>query len=185
MSWFSKHSGVSHKIEALHPKLKRTATAWCHNPALADDLVQETMIRMLEGYSKLRDKSALQVWAFRIMHNCYTDHLRALRNEYDIDEVTISNDDSPENEYDNAEVVIRVREAVKKLKPNYRQVISLVDLAGFSYKDVSTILDIPAGTVMSRLSRARQQLKAIIIENKNNILNQQGDVVTFINRKQR
>ncbi len=71
---------------------------------------------------------------------------------------------TPEREYDQDAVARRVRKAMKLLTSSQQKMITLVDLMGFSYSEVASILDLPAGTVMSRLSRARQRLKAILLD---------------------
>lgn len=152
-------------IEALRPVLYRIAYAWCHDPALADDLVQETLSKAWVRRAQLREDAALKGWMVAIMNHCWLDHLRSRRDFDDVDDLqdTLeSRADSPEACCNREQVVACVRAAVARLPQGQRQVLALVDLEEFSYAEVAEILDIPVGTVMSRLSRARTSLKNML-----------------------
>ncbi len=152
-------------IEALRPVLYRIAYAWCHDPALADDLVQETLSKAWVRRAQLREEAALKAWMVAIMNHCWLDHLRSRRDFDDVDDLqdTLeSRADSPEACCNREQVVACVRAAVARLPQGQRQVLALVDLEEFSYAEVAGILDIPVGTVMSRLSRARASLKNML-----------------------
>ncbi|MGW8248922.1 MAG: RNA polymerase sigma factor [Acidiferrobacterales bacterium] len=150
-------------LENSRAQLYRVAYSWCHNPALADDIVQETLIKAYKKSDQLRDPKAARSWLFSILSNCYNDHFRRNRETEDIDNVSIIDEKSPETETRQLQIVEKVRKAVATLSEGQRQVVTLVDLEGFSYIEVATILDIPIGTVMSRLCRARKTLKDILI----------------------
>ena len=145
-------------------RLYRIAFSWCHDHHLADDLVQETMAKALKHAKQLRDKSAIQSWLFGIMNNCWRDHLRRQRDMDNIDDVVLHSNDAPESDFERQDVKKLIRRHMEQLNMGQRQVISLVDLQGFAYEEVSRILDIPIGTVMSRLSRARKQLAESLLE---------------------
>lgn len=152
-------------IEALRPVLYRIAYAWCHDAALADDLVQDTLSKAWTRRAQLRDEASLKAWVVSIMHHCWLDHLRSRR---DFDDVELWQDtiesptESPEACCNREQVIASVRAAVTRLPLGQRQVLTLVDLEEFSYVEVAGILDIPVGTVMSRLSRARANLKTLL-----------------------
>lgn len=150
-------------IEAQRPMLYRLAYAWCHDAALADDLVQETLSKALQKSSQLRDPKARDAWLFSILANCYRDHFRKLRDMDDIDDMEISIEVTPETESGRNEIVDKVRAAIGRLAQGQRQVVTLVDIEGFSYVEVAQILDVPIGTVMSRLCRARAAMKDILL----------------------
>ncbi len=150
-------------LEEVRHRLYRVAYAWCHNAALADDLVQETLAKAMRKSSQLRDPKARDAWLFTILTNCYRDHFRRLRDTDDIDEMEISIETTPETEMDRAEVIGKVRAAIARLPEGQRQTVTLVDLEGFSYIEVAQILGVPIGTVMSRLCRARNALKDILL----------------------
>lgn len=149
-------------LEGLRPMLYRIAYAWCHDPALAEDLVQEALSKAWARRAQLREDAALKGWVVSIMNHCWLDHLRGRREFEDIEEwedELESAGDSPEACCDRERVVACIRSAVAQLPPAQRQVVTLVDLEEFGYAEVAGILNIPVGTVMSRLSRARANLK--------------------------
>ena len=152
-------------IEAERPVLYRIAYAWCHDAALADDLVQETLSRAWKQRGQLREEAAMRSWLVSIMNRCWLDHLRRRRDFEDVDDlgdVLESSADTPEQQCDREKVIACVRAAVARLPLGQRQVLTLVDLEEFGYAEVAGILDIPVGTVMSRLSRARAALKSLL-----------------------
>jgi RNA polymerase sigma-70 factor (ECF subfamily) len=152
-------------IEAMRPMLYRIAYAWCHDPSLADDLVQDALSKALVRRSQLRDESALKAWMVSIMNHCWLDHLRSRREFDDVDDLqdTLeSGTDSPEACCNREQVIACVRAAVARLPMGQRQVLTLVDLEEFGYAEVAEILGIPVGTVMSRVSRARASLKLML-----------------------
>ncbi len=150
------------RLEALRPRLHRLAYAWCHDAALADDLVQDTLAKALTRGEQLRDEQALESWLFSILNNGWRDHLRARRDFLDVtelDETVYCEEAGPEQHYASRQAIQRVRHAIARLPIGQRQVITLVDIEECSYAAVARILDVPVGTIMSRLSRARQALK--------------------------
>ena len=164
-SLFSNHRRRQQIIADLRPKLYRVALGWCSNPALADDLVQETTFKALKSLSKLEKSEALEGWLFKIMTNCFRDHCRKAETQELAEELIDETLSRPEDEIDNSQLVQQVRTAVGELKESYREVLVLVDLGGFSYSETAEILALPIGTVMSRLNRARQQLKQALLSN--------------------
>lgn len=150
------------RMEELRPRLYRLAYSWCHDAALADDLAQEALIKALSRSDQLRDAQALESWLFSILNNCWRDSLRGRRDFADVedlDEAIVDESPSPEQRYASRQTVQRVRQAIATLPLGQRQVITLVDIEECSYAAVAAVLDVPVGTVMSRLARARQALK--------------------------
>ena len=145
-------------------RLYRMAYAWTHNPHLADDLVQQTVLKALSNQRQLKNMSAAEAWLFRILSNCLKDHYRAKREVLSADELVIRDDRTPEQETDQQLLVATVRQAVQELPLPQCQVVTLVDLEGFAYASVAEILEIPVGTVMSRLCRGRRALRELLIE---------------------
>ncbi len=151
------------RIEGMRPKLYRMAYAWCHDAHLADDLTQEALTKALGRAGQLREAEAVGAWLFAILNNCWRDHLRARREFCDVeelDDVIFDQRPGPDGDYERHQTCHRVRTAIAALPLAQRQVITLVDIEEYSYADVARILEVPVGTVMSRLSRARQALKA-------------------------
>jgi RNA polymerase sigma-70 factor, ECF subfamily len=158
------HRRLKARIAAYRPQLYRTAYAWCHDPARADDLVQDTLLKAISRLRTLQDEEALRPWLYRIMTNCHRDWLRRQRDTVDPDDAELVCEDCPQMNAERAATVFSVREAIRALNDDQRKVVTLVDLEGFSYGEVAGILEVPIGTVMSRLSRARQQLKRRLLK---------------------
>lgn len=151
------------RFTAMRPRLYRLAYAWCHDPHLADDLAQDALAKALTHMGQLREVQALEGWLFSILNNCWRDHLRAGREFEDIsemDELIFASEAGPEQQASRRQTRDRVRRAIACLPLGQRQVLTLVDLEECAYAQVAEILGIPVGTVMSRLSRARQALRA-------------------------
>jgi RNA polymerase sigma-70 factor, ECF subfamily len=161
------NSDFRKRLTALRPRLYRLAYAWCHDSHLADDLVQEAVTRAISRFGQLKEDGAFESWLFAILNNCWRDHLRQ-RKDYsdidDLDEAVLAHDATPERLYASRQTGDRVRAAISRLPVGQRQVLTLVDLEDYAYADVAVVLDIPVGTVMSRLSRARQSLKKFLTE---------------------
>jgi len=145
-------------------RLYRMAYSWTHDPALADDLVQQTCYQALRKQRHLRDIDAADAWLFRILANCLADHHRARREVLGGDDLLMVDKWTPEHATQEDQIAQRVRKAIAGLPLAHRQVVTLVDLEGFSYASVAQILDIPVGTVMSRLSRGRGALREHLLE---------------------
>ena len=160
--------GFNRRLQALRPRLYRLAFAWCKDPYLADDLAQEAMIRATHRQAQLRAPQLLDRWVIRILANLWFDHLRAEHASESLDEIMdqlpAAEADEPESAHRRQETIERVRAAVARLPPVQRVVITLVDLEELSYREVAEVLDLPMGTVMSRLSRGRQKLKEWLID---------------------
>ena len=148
------------ELEKRRELLYRLAFSWCHNPALADDLVQDAMVKALKNARQLKELSAIKGWLSKILANCWYDYLRRTRETVDLDNLPYEEISSEGDEHEQQDIVSRVRAMIATLPVGQRQVITLVDLAGFSYIEIAEILDIPVGTVMSRISRARNALRA-------------------------
>jgi RNA polymerase sigma-70 factor (ECF subfamily) len=179
---FCRNNASRKLLEDSRAQLYRVAYSWCHNPALADDIVQETLIKAYKKADQLRDPKAAKSWLFSILSNCYNDHFRRNRETEDIDNVVMVDESCPETQSRQLQIVDKVRAAVEKLGEGQRQVLTLVDLEGFSYVEVSSILNIPIGTVMSRLCRARKTLKGMLLSEYGNTQEQKTDQDTVLRR---
>ena len=150
---------IREELENRRELLYRLAYSWCHNPALADDLVQDAMVKALKNSRQLKDTAAIKGWLSKILANCWYDYLRRTRETVDLDNLPYEEFSSEGDEHEKQDIVSRVRAMIATLPVGQRQVITLVDLAGFSYVEIADILEIPIGTVMSRISRARNVLR--------------------------
>ena len=162
-NFFLRSREAEKKLERHRLRLYRIAYAWTHNRALADDLVQETLIKALQKGGQLRDPNASKAWLYAVLANCHRDHFRRNRETEEIDTISLVHDSTPEKESGQQEIVRHVRGAIAKLSEGQRQVVTLVDIEGFSYVEVANILSVPIGTVMSRLCRARAALRGHLL----------------------
>lgn len=154
------------QLAEMRPRLYKVAFSWCHAADVADDLVQDTVIKAIRNASSLRDMKKMNSWLFAILANCWRDYLRRQKQTDDIDECIFTDDDTPELAQERQNITDIVQQAIATLPQGQRQVLSLVDLEGFSYAEVAEIVGIPAGTVMSRLNRARKALSEQLLELK-------------------
>jgi RNA polymerase sigma-70 factor (ECF subfamily) len=148
-------------IVAEIPRLRRYARALTGDAARADDLVQDTIERALSRWSLWRSGTNLRAWMFAIMHNLFVNQIKsAQRIEY------VGDDPLPDlasrATQSDALEVRDLAGALQKLSPEQREVLLLVGLEELSYEQAAKALGIPIGTVMSRLSRARERLRALL-----------------------
>ncbi len=139
----------------------------------AADLLHDGIVKALSARSTPSDERALRAWLFRILRNTFIDQQRRRAREGAesipaYGEAVESGEDAPLQwtwNHDDALIsALTVRLALRRLSVRHREVIALVDIAGFTYEEAAKILEIPRGTVMSRLSRARMALLAVIGE---------------------
>lgn len=143
------------------------AVSLCHDRAAAEDLVQETYLRALRALRHPAPDENLRAWLFTILHNVWrNEHRRrapdSLESLPEVQRTLPSQELLPEEALARLEQQERVREAVAALPGAYREVVMLRFGEGFSYHQIATILDCPAGTVMSRLARARALLRRCV-----------------------
>ncbi|MCG6875993.1 MAG: RNA polymerase sigma factor [Betaproteobacteria bacterium] len=141
------------------PRLRRYARALVGDRYAADDLVQDTLERALNKFHLWRPGSDLRAWLFAIMHNVFVNQLRsrAARPETALDDGDLLSQVVPDAD----RLEIRdMQSAIATLPAEQREVILLIALEQLSYAEVSQALRIPMGTVMSRLFRARERLRA-------------------------
>ena len=148
-------------IVAEIPRLRRYARALTGRTDTADDLVQDTLERALEKWRFWQRDRDLRPWLFSIMHNLHVDtHRREGRIEY-CDDATLPELLQRADQEDSLELRDLDR-ALALLPVEQREVLLLVVLEELPYTDVARALNVPQGTVMSRLSRARSRLKSIL-----------------------
>jgi RNA polymerase sigma-70 factor (ECF subfamily) len=156
----TSHEAFVNALVAQLPGLRRYAAALVGNPALADDLVQDSIERALRQSGQLRDMQALAGWLRRILHNRYIDEIRRDQSRgrpRDIADYADHLEASVPAE-DRA-AAIDFLKAMNGLSVEHRQILLLVGLEDLSYQEISDELGIPLGTVMSRLARAREKLR--------------------------
>jgi RNA polymerase sigma-70 factor (ECF subfamily) len=146
---------------ALLPRLRRFAYVLTRDMELADDLVQDTCLRALDKIGQWEEGTRLDSWLFRIAQNIWFDRLRALKSRGPVEEIDAGHEYIGEDGRDVTEsrlALSDISKALEKLSPEQQVLIALVCIDGLSYKEAADTLEIPIGTVMSRLARARQSL---------------------------
>ena len=155
------------RIQNHRNRLYRLAFSWCHDAMLADDITQDTLSKAIQKLHQLKDENLFDSWMFAILNNQWREYLRKSRPCEDIDNLVFADNQTPEYWHNREQVVDKVRDGIACLPLRHRQVITLVDIESMSYLDVSEILGVPVGTVMSRLSRARKALQGKLKQNNN------------------
>jgi RNA polymerase sigma-70 factor (ECF subfamily) len=151
-------------VIAWLPQLRRYARALTGDRAWADDLVQDTAERALARWSAFRPDSNLRAWLLTILRHLYIDQLRG-RREIAVDEESAPwrNLEAPQGEVDG--LMLRdLQRALYCLPVEQREVLLLVCVEDLSYQEASKALGVPIGTVMSRLSRAREHLRVLLMD---------------------
>lgn len=149
-------------IEAEIPRLRRYARALTRDVVTADDLVQDCLTRALGKLHLWQEGSDLRAWLFTILHNQYVNHIRrAVREGAPVG----LNDSEPllsRAPQQGKRLELRdLERALAKLPEEQRSVILLVGLEGMRYEEVAAVLDVPVGTIRSRLSRGREALRRL------------------------
>lgn len=145
------------------PRLRRYARALTGDRFLADDLVQDTLERALAKFRLWRRTGRLESWLLTIMHNVFINQLKTRINrgpETALDEMTV--EPAVRGGQSDRLEVRDLDSALNHLPPEQREVLLLVTLEELSYEETARILDVPVGTVMSRLSRARDRLRQLL-----------------------
>jgi len=141
---------------------------FCRDTEEAEEISQEALIKAFRAIGSFRGDSSLSTWLYRISRNVFLDRKRAAKSRgrdravhvEGLDEIAASASD-PEQELIEMTENERVRAAVLEMEPSYRDVVLLVDMQGLSYREAADVLDIPVGTVKSRISRGHEALRDI------------------------
>ena len=149
------------RLVDLIPRLRRYARALVGDRATADDLVQDTLERAWTKLHLYRRGTDLRAWLFTVMHNVHVNRVRATRP------TDMLEDEMPElaqrPTQADALLVRDLDRAIARLPAEQRAVLLLVTLEEMSYDEVARALEVPIGTVMSRLSRAREKLRLMML----------------------
>jgi len=148
------------------------------NPAEATDLVQETYVRALKAKQSLHANSNVKSWLFTILRNIWLNQLRHERSAPQIVEleayegiadVAVATSKDPHAQYVSKIEQEKVRNAILQLPAEFREIIILREYEDLSYQEIAAMLDCPAGTVMSRLARARSRLRVLLSVNEQSL----------------
>lgn len=173
--WFAE------RVDALLPELYGTAVRLCRDRTDAEDLVAEAVAKAWEAMSTLEDRSAFRAWVFRILNNTFISQSRSARSRADHE--SLDSEDvtpfslferlhqpillwwgNPELDFLNRMLRDDLERAIKSLPDVFRSVVVLVDVQGLAYREVAELLNVPVGTIRSRLSRGRSLLQRALWE---------------------
>lgn len=159
-------SDMGQLIEPVIPGLRRYANALVRDPAEADDLVQDCLERAVTRWGQRRADGDTRSWLYAILHNLAVNRWRSLRRRgvmasiQTVDPAALAVGPAQEDDLARSDVL----RALDRLPEDYRAVILLVTVEALSYAETARILDVPLGTVMSRLSRGRARLASAMAE---------------------
>ena len=143
------------------PRLRRYARALVGDRYVADDLVQDTLERAWNKFHLWRPGSDLRAWLFTIMHNVFVNQAR--RRRYEVEELTDEMSAAAVRATQGDQLELQdVDRVLRSISPEQREVVLLVAVEQLTYEEVSRALDVPIGTVMSRLSRARERMRQLL-----------------------
>ncbi len=151
-------------VDAHYPGLHRFALSMCRREDVAEDLVQQTFLQWARKGHSLRDRSKVKTWLFTTLYREWLGQARRearhpeIEFEPDLHGVNGPEEEAPEPQVDSA----TLHEALERLDPGHRAPLVLFYLKELSYRDIVDTLGVPIGTVMSRLSRAKDRLRSIL-----------------------
>ncbi|MDY6893074.1 MAG: sigma-70 family RNA polymerase sigma factor [Chloroflexota bacterium] len=147
-------------VRRYRGRVQATACRFCGDPQLAEDIAQETFIKIWRNLFRFRTGS-FKSWVYRITVNTAIDHARRTRPTVAIEDIPLAAPgDNPEAAALHTERAQVIRQAVLSLPPHSRAALILREYEDLSYKEIAAVLNIPLGTVMSRLNYARNRLRA-------------------------
>ncbi len=165
-------AAFARSLVALRPDLHARALRLTRDMAAADDLVQDAVERALRFREQFQPGTNLRSWAQTIVFSLFITGYRRRRREREavrvltVDPCAWTSRDDGALDTSRLELSPTLRRAVESLPASFREVLLMVDVGDYSYRDAAEALDVPIGTVMSRLHRARKQLAATIAENE-------------------
>ena len=158
-------------VAAYRNQVFRLALRMCGNEADADEVAQEAFLSAWKGLPNFRGESRFSTWLYQLTTHAAIDLMRREKRQAaaeDIDEITAADDGpSPQQQVERTETQREIRSALMQLPEEYRQVLLLRFMQELSYEEIGQTLKLPAGTVKSRLNRAKAQLKDILSRSGN------------------
>lgn len=163
-------------IEGCLPKAYNTALRFLRNEQDAADALQESMIKVFRYLDRFKGESKFDTWVYRIVVNTCNDILRKNVSAKEPESIYKADEEGewmmeiadpsppPEDVLDRKESAEQIIECLNLMTAEHREIIVLRDIQGFSYEEISSILDCTEGTVKSRINRARQRLRSMLLE---------------------
>jgi len=155
------NNDIRAEIVTLIPRLRRFSFSLCGSPHDADDLVQGGIEKALNNLASFKPGTRLDSWLFRIIQNLWIDQLRSGKHQgvtVNLDEVAMMPGEDGRQTTETELMLGKTRQAILQLPADQRSLVALVLVEGYAYQEAAAILEIPLGTVMSRLARARKTL---------------------------
>jgi RNA polymerase sigma-70 factor (ECF subfamily) len=162
MNTIGTSENVHEQIAALLPRLRRFARNLTRNPHDADDVVQIAVERALLKLEQWRRDARLDSWMFKIVRNVWIDELRARGRRDKIFLAAEAGENVGEAVIEREVELMSVQSAMARLPEEQRMAVSLVLVEGLPYKEAADVLDVPIGTLTSRLARGREALQAML-----------------------
>lgn len=167
---------------SLVDRLYGAALRLTRNEADAEDLVQDTYLRAFRAASQFQRGTSLKAWMFTILHNAFLNHRRDRgRSPIDADSEAVERAPepadrraSPEDLLLNSVMDVDLRQALDDMPDAFREAVWLRDVEHFSYAEIAAIVGVPTGTVMSRISRGRRLLHALLVERSSRFRDRAG-----------
>jgi RNA polymerase sigma-70 factor, ECF subfamily len=144
------------------PGLRAFAVSLCGSVTMADDLVQEALLRAWSNSSKFQLGTSLRAWLFTILRNTYYSQYRKRSREVQDSDGVYSRGIAVEGDQESHLDLVDFRKALAKLPAEQREVLMMVGASGLSYEEAAAICDVEIGTIKSRLSRARTRLSELL-----------------------
>jgi RNA polymerase sigma-70 factor (ECF subfamily) len=160
----SNDDDLRQRIGELLPRLRRFARTVAWKPEDADDLVQIAVERALKSLGQWQEGTRLDSWIFRIMKNAWTDELRSRARRDEVLAPEEAGEHVGVSETGSLITRLSVEAAMARLPDEQRMAVSLVLVEGLSYKEAAEVLDVPIGTVTSRLARGRETLQRLLVD---------------------
>lgn len=156
----------ANEIEELIPAMRRFARGLTGREDVADDLVQDALAKAISNFDRFEEGTNLKAWLFRIVRNAHIDEVRKIKRRgvhLDVDDSEAVQLSAPGSQFSAVELT-EFRRAFAKMSEQDKEVLLLIGMEGHTYEEVSEMVDVPVGTVKSRLSRARDRLRQLMAE---------------------
>lgn len=164
---------MRHQLVALLPRLRRFAMTLAKDTDRADDLIQAACERALTRFDQLRQGTRLDSWLYRIIYTQWIDNLR--RKKTRSAKLTLLTNESrsmnPETDTgSHLDTALDLQNALETLPEEHQAALMLVSVEGYSYAEAASVLEVPAGTVASRVARARNMLGRILFDKPGKVI---------------